>query len=175
MCCILSYIKRYKGNGVEPWGSWRAWKIQAYGSQCLRGSVCMLSCVQLFVTPWTATSQPPLSMEFSRQEYWMQCVCVCVCVCVSCFSCGLPHPVPGRFLTQGSSLHLLSLLHWQADSFAAEPSGKPQSQGPWHLGKKETGKMLQIQLTSSSLVTFIENNSGSHCSHDKDQIPQDPR
>ena len=22
------------------------------------------------VTPWTATRQPPLSMEFSRQEYW---------------------------------------------------------------------------------------------------------
>ena len=30
--------------------------------------VCqLLSCVQLFVTPWTR--QPPLSMEFSRQEY----------------------------------------------------------------------------------------------------------
>ena len=28
------------------------------------------SCVQLFVTPWTAACQVPLSMEFSRQEYW---------------------------------------------------------------------------------------------------------
>ena len=28
-----------------------------------------LSCVQLFVTPQTATCQAPLSMEFSRQEY----------------------------------------------------------------------------------------------------------
>ena len=26
--------------------------------------------VQLFVTPWTAACQAPLSMEFSRQEYW---------------------------------------------------------------------------------------------------------
>ena len=26
--------------------------------------------VQLSVTPWTMTSQPPLSMGFSRQEYW---------------------------------------------------------------------------------------------------------
>ena len=26
--------------------------------------------VRLFVTPWTATYQAPLSMEFSRQEYW---------------------------------------------------------------------------------------------------------
>ena len=30
----------------------------------------MLSSVQLFVTPWTIDSQVPLSMEFSRQEYW---------------------------------------------------------------------------------------------------------
>ena len=30
----------------------------------------LLSSVQLFVTPWTATCQAPLSMEFSRQEYW---------------------------------------------------------------------------------------------------------
>ena len=27
-------------------------------------------CVQLFVTPWTVAHQAPLSMEFSRQEYW---------------------------------------------------------------------------------------------------------
>ena len=29
-----------------------------------------LSCVQLFVTPWTVGNQAPLSMGFSRQEYW---------------------------------------------------------------------------------------------------------
>ena len=29
-----------------------------------------LSRVQLFVTPWTAAYQAPLSMGFSRQEYW---------------------------------------------------------------------------------------------------------
>ena len=30
----------------------------------------MLSHVPLFVTPWTIACQAPLSMEFSRQEYW---------------------------------------------------------------------------------------------------------
>ena len=30
--------------------------------------VCMLSHVQLFVTPWTVACQTPLSMEFSRQD-----------------------------------------------------------------------------------------------------------
>ena len=30
----------------------------------------MLSLVQLFVTLWTVAYQSPLSMEFSRLEYW---------------------------------------------------------------------------------------------------------
>jgi len=29
-----------------------------------------LSSVQLFANPWTAAYQAPLSMGFSRQEYW---------------------------------------------------------------------------------------------------------
>ena len=37
-----------------------------------------LSRVQLFATPWTVACQAPLSMEFSRQEYWS----------------GLPFPTP---------------------------------------------------------------------------------
>ena len=32
--------------------------------------VKLLSRVQLFATPWTAAHQAPLSMGFSRQEYW---------------------------------------------------------------------------------------------------------
>ena len=33
--------------------------------------VCQsLSRVQLFATPWTVALQAPLSIEFSRQEYW---------------------------------------------------------------------------------------------------------
>ena len=32
--------------------------------------VQLLSCVQLFVTPWTVARQAPLSIEFSRQECW---------------------------------------------------------------------------------------------------------
>ena len=31
---------------------------------------CVLSHVQLSVTSWTRARQPPLSMGFSRQEYW---------------------------------------------------------------------------------------------------------
>ena len=36
--------------------------------QCVK--VKSFSCVQLLVTPWTAAYQAPLSMGFSRQEYW---------------------------------------------------------------------------------------------------------
>ena len=32
--------------------------------------VCLLSRVRLFVAPWTAARQAPLSMGFSRQECW---------------------------------------------------------------------------------------------------------
>ena len=40
--------------------------------------VCMLSCfshVQLFATLWTKTCQAPLSLGFSRQEYWSEFPC----------------------------------------------------------------------------------------------------
>ena len=35
-----------------------------------------LSCVRLFVTPWTVACQAPLSMGFSRQEYWSGLPCL---------------------------------------------------------------------------------------------------
>ena len=63
----------------------------------------MLIHVRLFATPWTVARQAPqapLSVGFSRQEYWS----------------GLPFPSPGIFPTQGSNLHLLRLLHGQVDS-----------------------------------------------------------
>ena len=49
--------------------------------QCM-GLMCQqLSCVQLFITAWTVAHQAPLSMRFSRQEYWSE----------------LPLPSPGDF------------------------------------------------------------------------------
>ena len=37
--------------------------------------VVTLRCVWLFVTPWTVAHQAPLSMEFSRQQYWSALSC----------------------------------------------------------------------------------------------------
>ena len=50
-----------------------------------RKKVKSLSRVKLFVTPWTVAYQAPLSMEFSRQEYWS----------------GLPFPSPGDLPNPG--------------------------------------------------------------------------
>ena len=73
-----------------------------------------LSRVRLFVTPWTVAHQAPLSMAFSRQEYW----------------CGLPCPPPGDLPYPGSNLCLLCLLHWQVGSLPLVPPGKDY---PWCL------------------------------------------
>ena len=45
---------------------------------------CVLSCVQLFATLWTRAHKAPLSMRFSRQEYWSGLPCHP--------PGGLPHP-----------------------------------------------------------------------------------
>ena len=37
--------------------------------------VKLLSRVQLFAAPWTVAYQGPLSMAFSRQEYWYNSYC----------------------------------------------------------------------------------------------------
>ena len=58
-------------------------------------TLCVLSHVQIFATPWTLACQPPLSMGFSRQEYWS----------------GLHFLLQGIFPTQRSNLHLLCPLH----------------------------------------------------------------
>ena len=39
-------------------------------SEITRARSYSLSCVQLLATPWTVACQAPLSVEFSRQEYW---------------------------------------------------------------------------------------------------------
>ena len=74
--------------------------------------VCMLSCfirVWLFVTSWTVTFQAPLSMGFSRQEYWS----------------GLPCPPPGNLPNPGIEPPSLYLLHQQAGSLPLVLPGKP--------------------------------------------------
>ena len=67
---------------------------------------CMLSHVQLFATTRTTACQPPLSMGFSRQEYWS----------------GLPFPPPGPLPNPGIEP---TSPAWAGGFFTTEPPGKP--------------------------------------------------
>ena len=71
----------------------------------MKMKVKSLSRVQLFVTLWTIAYQAPLSMGFSRQDYWS----------------GLPFPSPGDLPNPGIEPGSLAL---QADALTSEPPGK---------------------------------------------------
>ena len=70
----------------------------------------LLSGVQLFATPWTVACQAPLSMRFSRQEYWSR----------------LLIPSPGDLPDPGMEPVSPAAPALQADSLHTEASGKPQ-------------------------------------------------
>ena len=67
--------------------------------------VCHL---QLFATPWTIACQAPLSMGFSRQEYWS----------------GLPFPSPGDIPDPGIKLASLMSPALAGRFFITEPPKK---------------------------------------------------
>ena len=67
-----------------------------------------LSCVQLFATPWTVISQAPLSMGFSRQEYWS----------------GMPYPPPGDLSNLRIKPTSLMSPALAAGFFTTEPPGR---------------------------------------------------
>ena len=65
----------------------------------------------LFAAPWIVACQVPLSVGFSRQEYWS----------------GLPFPPPGDLPDPGIEPLSVNLLHWQAGSLGLALPGKPCS------------------------------------------------
>ena len=72
----------------------------------------MLSHVPLFATLWTVAHQAPLSMGFSREEYWSR----------------LPCPPPGDLPNPGIKFRSPTL---QSDSLPSEPPGKPIPYDTW--------------------------------------------
>ena len=71
----------------------------------MKVKVKSLSRVQLFATLWTVARQAPLSLGFSRQEYWS----------------GLPFPSPEDLPNPGIEPGSPAL---QADALSSEPPGK---------------------------------------------------
>ena len=101
----------------------------------------VLHCIQLFVTPWTVAWQVPLSMGFSRHEYWR----------------GLPCPSPGDLPNPGIKSRDLHHLHWQSGSLTLAPPGKP-----WHCSIHYCIKRKE-KRKSSLYATYIPVVSQCEC------------
>ena len=84
--------------------------FHCYSLRFARVLICF-NHVPLFEIPWTIAHQLPLSMEFSRQEYWSE----------------FPFPSPGDLPNSGIEPKFPSL---QADSLPSETLGKPVGVGP---------------------------------------------
>ena len=100
----------FRGFRTSP-GRCAMWEILYYGLfpvNCFTPWWKLLSCVRLFETPWIVAHLGPLSMGFSRQEYWS----------------GLSFPSPGNLPNLGIKSMSPAL---QADALLSEPPGKHNS------------------------------------------------
>ena len=86
------------------------------------------SCLRLFVTSWTVAHQAPLSMGFSRQEYWS----------------GLPFTSPRDLPNPGIEAGSPAL---QADALPSEPPGKASNSV---TNSMKTLKMVLVKKNVSS-------------------------
>ena len=107
--------------------------------------VCMLSqssCVRLFAAQLTLACQAPLSMGFSRQEYWS----------------GLPCPSPRDLLNPDIEPEsLLQLLHWQAHSLPLAPGGKPPSYSTSRYIPKEIESLYSNKYLYDNVIYNSQN------------------
>ena len=98
-----------------------------------------LSPVRLFATPWTAAYQAPLSMGFSRQEYWS----------------GVPLPSPGLLL---SCCH----EHSECRSVASESLQLHGLYSPWNSPGQNT-RLVSFSLLQGIFPTQGSNPVLPHC------------
>ena len=103
-------------------------------------TACMLSsCPRLFVTAWTVAHQAPLSMGFSRQEYWS----------------GLPFPPPENLPHPGIEPTFPALAGGfftsEAPGMPLSPPTRDQTQGAWHW----KGRVLTTGPPAKSLIMDV--------------------
>ena len=118
--CITSISKMHAGKQVMNYTLKISWEapflcLTSHSESILQSKYCcavlkLLSHVQLSATPQTVAHQVPLSMGFSRPEYWS----------------GLPCPPQGDLPNPGIQPRPPTL---QADSLSSEPPGKPKNTG----------------------------------------------
>ena len=110
-------------------------KMSCVHSNWLQLCLTRFSCVWLFATLWTIACQVPLSMGFSRQEYWS----------------GLPCPPPWETSwPRKSNPHL---MHWQVGSLPLAPPGKPPTPIPCAKSPLiEMSYLVSVILTIPHLI-----------------------
>ena len=96
--------KRAKSRSLET----RYWVVGAgvFEQDLMKVKVLVTQSCPTLVIPWTVAHQAPLSMEFSRQEYWSR------------FSFSFPGDLPKPEIKHSSPA-------LQVDSLSTEPPGKP--------------------------------------------------
>ena len=110
-CGCLTSAESLYGQGLYM--RWLFWKIV----------VELLSCVWLFLIPWTVACKAPLFMEFPRQEYWS----------------GLPFPFqgdlpdPGIKPTSPALAGGFLVLSHQGIPFMKNSVRFPSSTTSWHI------------------------------------------
>ena len=107
----------------------------------------LLSRVQLFATSWTVAYQVPLSMGFSRQEYWS----------------GLPFPSPGNLPDRGIKHGSPAL---QADALPSERPGKPINK--WAKALDRNFSKENIQMTSKhrkNILNIMSHQKNTNQNH----------
>ena len=103
--CTLVLLNRAPFERLYFWNTCLNISFNLITIYCESESVKALSHVPLFVTPWTVARQAPLSMGFSRQEYWR----------------GLTFSSPRDITNPGIEPRSFAL---QPDSLPSEPLGR---------------------------------------------------
>ena len=123
----------------------------------------VLSCVQLFVNPWTVAHQAPLSMGFSRQEYWS----------------GLPFPPPGDLPDQGIKLvstalraDSLPLSHWERCDVGYITSQVRRGEEAWKKYGWKRGKKSGSEGERGPMLAFCRLFSKASLLPDPCSLPQ---
>ena len=107
-CDHNDWNNRKKKNNCPPVESRHVFYEDLILMWCMRAQ--LLSLVRLLATPWTVTHQAPLSMGFSRQEYWS----------------GWLRPPPGDLPDYRTCVFCSSCVEGRLFFFfTAEPLGKP--------------------------------------------------
>ena len=123
-CCkdgkCSHYAKQYSSENINRELLWK-WKVKMKA----------LSHVRLFVTPWTAAHQVPLSMGFSRLEYWSV----------------VPFPSPGDFPHPG-------LRHCGQTLYRLSYQGMTQQLHFWVYNHKDWKQGIK-QIFTQSMFTAV--------------------